>query len=251
MTDLRPEREGRSYGPSRDADGRNDREAFEAAVGQLADPLMDPLPGSAPAAQPRPDADRSAQNSGPGPGRPGTGPDAVPSPPRSASAGSGSPWFRPRQAAAQPQATVPEPQAQAPAEAQPQAPAVAQPSSYEEPARTYEDPAHPYEDPARPYVEQVGPYVGQAGPDVEQPRQPGPYAPIPDAETMALRQAEEGGDRGEPDVVSRETDASPVTPSATGGRAARRSRPGGRQTRPQAGTAWFPGGCRHRGLLGR
>ncbi|MFH8749313.1 class E sortase [Streptomyces rimosus] len=222
MTDLRPEREGRSYGPSRDADGTYDRGAFEAAVGQLADPLMDPLPGAPPAAQPRPDAERNAQNSGPGPDRPGTGPDAAPSPPRSASAGSGSPWFRPRQAAAQPQATAPEPQAQAPAEAQPQAPAVAQPSSYEESARTYEDPAHPYEDPARPYVEQVGPYVGQAGPDVEQPRQPGPYAPIPDAETMALRQAEEDGDRGGPDVVSRETDASPATPSATGGRAARR-----------------------------
>ncbi|MEU7254726.1 class E sortase [Streptomyces rimosus] len=222
MTDLRPEREGRSYGPSRDADGTYEREAFEAAVGQLADPLMDPLPGSPPTALPRPDADRSAQNSGPGPDRPGTGPEAVPSPPRSASAGSGSPWFRPRQAAAPPQATVPESQAPAQAEAQPQAPVVTQPSAYEEPARTYEEPAHPYEDPARPYVEQVGPYVGQAGPDVEQPRQPGPYAPIPDAETMALRQADEDGDRGEPDVVSRETDASPVTPSATGGRAARR-----------------------------
>ncbi|WP_455713648.1 class E sortase [Streptomyces rimosus] len=190
---------------------------------------MDPLPGAPPAAQPRPDTERNAQNSGPGPDRPGTGPDAAPSPSHSASAGGGSPWFRPRQAAAQPQATAPEPQAQAPAEAQPQAPTVARPSSYEEPARTYEDPAHPYEDPARPYedparpyVEQVGPYVGQAGPDVEQPRQPGPYAPIPDAETMALRQAEEDGDRGEPDVVSRETDASPVAPSVTGGRAARR-----------------------------
>ncbi|KOG64718.1 peptidase C60 family protein [Streptomyces griseoflavus] len=244
MTDLRPEREGRSYGPSRDADGTYDREAFEAAVGQLADPLMDPLPGRPPAAQPRPDVGRNAQNSGPGPDRPRTGPDAAPSPPRSASAGSGSPWFRPRQAATQPQATAPEPQpsaqapaqAQSPAEVQPQAPAVVQPSAYEAPARTYEDPAHPYEDPARPYVEQVGPYVGQAGPydgqagpymeqagpDVDHPRQPGPYAPISDAETMALRQAEEDGDRGETDVVSRETDASPVTPPVTGGRAARR-----------------------------
>ncbi|MER7394412.1 class E sortase [Streptomyces sp. NPDC000151] len=43
MTALRPEREGTSsYGPH---DPYDDSDAFEAAVGQLGDPLTDPLPG--------------------------------------------------------------------------------------------------------------------------------------------------------------------------------------------------------------
>ncbi|WP_394298728.1 class E sortase [Streptomyces rimosus] len=184
---------------------------------------MDPLPGPPPASQPRPDADRDTQGPGPGLSRPDTGPDAASSPSRSASASSGSPWFRPRQAETQTQATDPEPQPSA----QPQA--AAQPGPYEDLARPYVEQVDPYVeqvDPyveqSAPYVEQSAPYVEQSAPDEDQPGPPGPYAPIPDAETMALRQAEKGGDRGGPDVVSRETDASPTTPPTTGGRAARR-----------------------------
>nr|WP_307805782.1 class E sortase [Streptomyces chrestomyceticus] len=127
MTDLRPEREGRSYEPSRDADGSYDRAAFEAAVGRLDDPLTDPLPGRPPAREPQP-------------GRPGTGRDERPQPERPAgterpaqsgqpsqpgqpvqpmqspqpgqpsqsgqpaSGRSGSPWFRPHQAPVAPTA---------------------------------------------------------------------------------------------------------------------------------------------------
>ncbi|KAA6224087.1 class E sortase [Streptomyces albofaciens JCM 4342] len=229
-------------------------------MGQLADPLMDPLPGPPPAARPRPDADRNVQGPGPGsaPSRPEAGPNATPSPSlspplspshspssspsRSASASSGSPWFRPRQAATQTQATIPEPQPQPQPQSQPQSPpspqpeAAVQPGPYEDLARPYVDRVGPHVEQANPYVEQgdphveqadayieqAGPYVEQAGPGEDQPGQPGGYDPIPDAETMALRQAEEDTGRGGPDVVSRETDASPVTPPATGGRAARR-----------------------------
>ncbi|MEU7156241.1 class E sortase [Streptomyces chrestomyceticus] len=73
MTDLRPERDGRSYEPSRDADGSYDRAAFEAAVGQLDDPLTDPLPGLPPTREPRP-------------GRPGPGRDGRSQPERPAGA---------------------------------------------------------------------------------------------------------------------------------------------------------------------
>ncbi|MEU7591501.1 class E sortase [Streptomyces sp. NPDC039022] len=126
MTDLRPEREGRSYEPSREADGPYDREAFEAAVGRLDDPLTDPLPGRPPAREPRPGPGRTgrpqerpagaerpaqpvrstqhAQTSQPGqPGRsPQPGGPAQSGQP--ASGRSGSPWFRPHQAPVAPPA---------------------------------------------------------------------------------------------------------------------------------------------------
>ncbi|OKH99955.1 class E sortase [Streptomyces sp. CB02923] len=238
MTDLRREREGRSDEPSRDAGGTYGRDAFEAAVGQLDDPLTDPLPGNPPARERQPGPERNAQ---PGPAQP-------------APAKSGSPWFRPHQAPAAPPAPQrgPDPN-QAPhrtANGPIPGPAQTPASAYvAEPGPTPAPTADPFLNPSLdpPYV--PGPVSAAdsvAGapdplhasgavpaPDPLHARAPGPGPvsdPAYDAETMALRQAEErGGDRRGPDVVSRETepassasDPAASTSAVTGGRAARR-----------------------------
>ncbi|MFE0187092.1 class E sortase [Streptomyces sp. NPDC058989] len=204
MTALRPEREGRPYDPyeeqpyasqepygSQDPHGRPD--AFEAAVGQLDDPLNDPLPGRAsppptPAPAPTP--------------APGPTPSLLDQPGRGRRRGKpaeeglpGSPWFRPQQTP------------QRPASAAPPAP----------------------RGPQRPFGPASGaPRQGQSG-QIQRPSPsvsaPAPAAQGPDDETMALRQAEKGGggavSRETDTAVSRETSTSESAP-AVGGRAARR-----------------------------
>ncbi|MEV0370293.1 class E sortase [Streptomyces sp. NPDC050636] len=219
MTALRPEREGRSHDPYEPRHGseqqhehgpQGDQEqrgyepdpyghpdAFETAVGQLDDPLNDPLPGQAaptPAPEPAPEAYKQ------------------PAQPAQEAGTQGSPWFRPHHQGERP--------------AQPEPPATPEPQSYEPAPAAYDDvygglgygSAHePYTPAAEPIPDLF------AAPETPAP----PAAPEPrlDEETMALRQAEEPGAKGDGDavsretgVVSRETDAAP----APGGRAARR-----------------------------
>lgn len=272
MTDLRPEREGRSYEPSREADGPYDREAFEAAVGRLDDPLTDPLPGRPPAREPRPGpgqtgrpqperpagAERSAQpvrstqhvqSSQPGQPSQSGGP-AQSGPPTSGR--SGSPWFRPHQTPVAPPAQQ---QGQNGGNAIPGPDRTPAPPYAQDQAPTHASAPHPAPDPApnplpSPGVNPTpppGPVTASApapadptadpflNPVLDPPYVPGPVGtadpdPAHDAETMALRQAAEPvGDRGGPDVVSRETEpearasgSSASTPPVTGGRAARR-----------------------------
>ncbi|MFH8404640.1 class E sortase [Streptomyces sp. NPDC018019] len=130
-----------------------------------------------------PDAGRNAQ--GPGPGAPETGRDAAPSPARPASparpvsAGSGSPWFRPRQAPApaQAQATTAPPQTQSQACPQPQAPA--QP--------------RPYGAQPRPDANQPRPDANQLRPDADRPHldadRPRPYEAQPEPPAYSPAQA--------------------------------------------------------------
>ncbi|MGW8395397.1 class E sortase [Streptomyces lydicus] len=208
MTPLRPEREGRPYGPyepeqpyaPQDPHGPQEPygqpDEFEAAVGRLHDPLNDPLPGRTPPApgtgEPAPQA-----SSAPGTGRrrrhAAPAPSPAPAPPP-AGGSQGSPWFRPQQ--------------------EPVRPAQARPAA----------PTEPIPEPAAPPARTAPP--APAGRSAARSS-----APWLDEETMALalRQAEKRG-RGS---VSRETDAAvsretgsavsrETTSPASGGRAARR-----------------------------
>ncbi|MFF2805977.1 class E sortase [Streptomyces sp. NPDC058000] len=244
MTALRPEHEGRPYEPHEDPPytphepyaptdpyGRSD--AFETAVGQLDDPLNDPLPGRSAAPHPEPYAQDAPSGGGAG--------------------AAGSPWFRPRQ--------------DSPASPQPEMPGPRRSARHRKPG-TGDTPPAPRPAPAYgPETEiygQVnggfgrGGYAAPAGPIS------GPHgaaealtAPLPtippllpsrsgrsgrpapvdapprsDDETMALRQAEQSGSdavsRETSASVSRETDAATAvsrettTALETGGRAARR-----------------------------
>ncbi|WP_030798422.1 class E sortase [Streptomyces sp. NRRL S-337] len=229
MTDLRPEREGRSYEPHgpeqpyapQDPYGPPDLlgqpDAFEAAVGRLSDPLNDPLPGQD---APPPGTGRRRRHAAP-----------------PADEGPSSPWFRPHQ--------------------QPQPPAPPRP-----------DPATPQSygpDPAA-YGQAYGPRTrsGGRGPAPAAPEPipgpqtvaPPPAAPVPapapaapaamprrDDETMALRQAEKARPAGR-DAVSRETDAvsretgagvsRETTAAASGSAAEETPVPGGRAARRKA-----------------
>ena len=226
MTDLRPEREGRSpepYVPSPayepgDHYGQPPAhpDAFEAAVGQLHDPLNDPLPGQrtqspipAPASHEQAaQAAQAAQHAG----------------------RRGSPWFRPHQ----------QPEQQTGHQARPYDP---EPAAYEPDPAAYDAiyGAGQGQGRGRDYDAGYGTYTDPASTEpIFEPRRapvtPPPVAPAPataelrlDEETMALRQAEEPGARhgaggnddrsdADDDAVSRETDAAP----AQGGRAARR-----------------------------
>ncbi|MGG7572691.1 class E sortase [Streptomyces sirii] len=246
MTALRPEREGRPYDPyepeqpnasqeprgSQDPYGRPD--AFEAAVGQLDDPLNDPLPGQAsppptpaPASPPTPTPTPSLLDQ-PGRGRRRGKPAEEGLP--------GSPWFRPQPAQQQrPQQT---PQRQAPAA--PPAPRGPQPFGPESAAGSQGQ--SPSQGPRQGRNQRQGrvpgaraghaPYSPTPTPSVTPPATPSvsgpapsPAAQGPDDETMALRQAEKRGggtvSRETEAAVSRETSTS-VSTAAAGGRAARR-----------------------------
>ncbi|GCD44458.1 class E sortase [Streptomyces paromomycinus] len=271
MTDLRPGREGRSYEPSRDADGSYDREAFEAAVGQLDDPLTDPLPGRPPAREPGPGRPGAGRDERPQPERP-TGAERPPQPPQPAqppqpgrpsqagqpaSGRSGSPWFRPHQAPVAPPAqqqgqdrdrAIPGPdRAPTPPYGRSQAPAhTAAPNPVPhlapDPAPSPTSDPSPAPSPAPPPGPVTAP-TPAAGPDpflnpaLDPPYVPGPVGtvgpdPAYDAETMALRQAAEPvGDHGGTDVVSRETE--PEAP-ASGSSASTPSTTGGRAARRKA-----------------
>ncbi|WP_399088467.1 class E sortase [Streptomyces sp. BBFR2] len=214
MTATRPERDGTPHDPyavpgaSGDPYGGNG--AFEAAVGRLDDPLMDPLPGpggrhaptdggtnTAPGEQPGPAGPAPAGVPAPGgPGGPGVPTPGVPGGHArltgSPAPGHASPWFRPR------------PAEEALADGTPPGPA------------TGFGPETPT---GRHAAAGPGPaQVPAFGPAVAPPRAPGPSAPpvapvtagpVTDDETMALRQAERagipGGDPFGSDVVSRET----------------------------------------------
>ncbi|WP_181923786.1 class E sortase [Streptomyces inhibens] len=224
MTALRPEREGRSYEPyepeppyvPQDPHGPQDPygqpDAFEAAVGQLNDPLNDPLPNqAAPEPGPYPQGPQALQA--------GHGRHAAPA----QGERTGSPWFRPHQ--------EPELPAPAPAPARPHQPARANPQSYgPEPAA--HDQGHGSRsghDPHPASTEPISvPYTAPEAPVSPAPAPATASAAAPwrgDDETMALRQAEKSGG----DAVSRETDTdvsreteTPAPTSAPGGRAARR-----------------------------
>ncbi|MFG2138698.1 class E sortase [Streptomyces sp. NPDC048650] len=254
MTALRPEREERPYEPydpaqpyaSEQPDGPQDPygpsepyghpDAFEAAVGQLDDPLNDPLPGQAtpapePGAYERPERPaRHAANDTAG---------------RHA-ASDGSPWFRPQREDEHPGPPVPLPGPR--------------PGSYGAAShwpRNFgpEPTAHGH---APGHGDGTGHGTGQESGTAAEPMRkpyaaPRPPAPAPvppplagtqtDDETMALRQAEEPGAGRDGAVVSRETtgsgDVSRETdaPPASGGRAARRkaaqeaAKRGGRRAR--------------------
>ncbi|MGW7572721.1 class E sortase [Streptomyces sp. NPDC054765] len=252
MTDLRPEREGRSYEPDgpqqsyapqeprgpQDPYGQPD--AFEVAVGQLDDPLNDPLPG------------RAAPAPAPGPyGQAGRGRRRGKA--AQEDGAQGSPWFRPHlepEGPPRPDRQPPRPDRQPPRpDRQPHG---AGPAAYGQGHATGHDSGHG----PRPGV------TAPISPPYAAPETPASYAPAPavrsapaaaaaatpwpdDNETMALRQAErpdETVSRETGDSVSRETDASTATATATatagsGGRAARRkaaqeaAKRGGRRAR--------------------
>ncbi|MFE3772924.1 class E sortase, partial [Streptomyces sp. NPDC059122] len=249
MTALRPEREGRPYEPHEDPPytphepyaptapyRRSD--AFETAVGQLDDPLNDPLPGRSPAPHPDPYAQDAP------PARTGGGAGAE-----------GSPWFRPR----------PDP----PASPRPEAPAPQRPARHRKPGPGDTPPATrsaPAYGPEAEIYGQVnggfgrGSYAAPTGP-ISGPHsphgvaealtaplptippllpsrsgRPGRPAPVDapprsDDETMALRQAEQPGS----DAVSRETSAtvSPGTDPAVSRVTTTAPGSGGRAARPQ------------------
>ncbi|WP_180985426.1 class E sortase [Streptomyces sp. CB02959] len=264
MTALRPEREGRPYEPHEDPPytphepyaptapyRRSD--AFETAVGQLDDPLNDPLPGRSPAPHPDPYAQDAP------PARTGGGAGAE-----------GSPWFRPRpDPPASPRPEAPAPQRpEAPAPQRPEAPAPQRSARHRKPGPGDTPPATrsaPAYGPEAETYGQVnggfgrGSYAAPTGP-ISGPHsphgvaealtaplptippllpsrsgRPGRPAPVDapprsDDETMALRQAEQPGSdavsRETSATVSRETDAAvsreTTTALETGGRAARR-----------------------------
>ncbi|MEU5210876.1 class E sortase [Streptomyces sp. NPDC020742] len=214
MTATRPEREGRSsdpyeqppYGPQ----GRyRQPDAFEAAVGQLNDPLNDPLPGQqAPPPSAAPGTGRRRRHAAPGPTQ-------EPAPTDGAQ---GSPWFRPHQ---QPEQQAPAGPIRAPYTA-PEAPQAAQPS----PASTPVTP--PAAPPSAPWPnDDATMALRQAekgrGDDVS-------------------RETGAGVSRETETAVSRETTSS-ATPPAVGGRAARRkaaqeaAKRGGRRRRHSGATS--------------
>lgn len=228
MTALRPEREGsshepyepdRSYaaqGPYGPQEPPGQADAFEEAVGQLNDPLNDPLPGHA---SPAPASPVPA----PTPyGQPGRGRRR--GKPAEEGVRQGSPWFRPH---LEPDTSRPDRQPHGPQTAAPGA-------GYEAaPRRVSPGPiARPYAAPAAPVSPAPAPAAAAA-----------PAPGRNDDETMALRQAEKpAGDpvsRETETTVSRETAAEPAP---TGGRAARRkaaqeaAKRGGRRGR-HGGTA--------------
>ncbi|MFI7103840.1 class E sortase [Streptomyces sp. NPDC050161] len=266
MTTTRPERDGRSQdpydqpSPGYEAAGTYGGDAaFEAAVGQLNDPLTDPLPGPAgtygagTADAPSGPDSSTGQQQGPA-GRTGARPSSEQA--RQAPRGQGSPWFRPH-----PQT----PQTQPPADEAATAPhsgeqpydggyAPRSGSAYgtgreagygtgQEPHSVHGDPisvppaADPFSggEPAAPRPAAARPFRSAAVPPPASPV-PSPHpGPGLDESTMALRQAEEsaatGGKShagGDGDDVSRETDStmglsvSRETDPAPGGRAARR-----------------------------
>ncbi|KIF75546.1 peptidase C60 family protein [Streptomyces sp. 150FB] len=195
MTALRPENEAGYGGPYEDA------EAFEAAVGGLADPLNDPLP---------------EQQPGAGAGG-GTG------------AGPGSPWFRDDAAGHEQQAPVPGPgpvRASVPKHAAPaSAPAPVPPAEPVPVPVAAQDPVSEWSD---DYYNQ---YVSEEPqPDLEAisapaPADPVPAAPVPvrqpdpvprlDDETVALRTADVP-------ALAEPRPEPPAAGGATGGRAERR-----------------------------
>ncbi|WP_326619705.1 class E sortase [Streptomyces decoyicus] len=214
MTDLRPEREGRSYEPNdpqqsyapqephgQDPYGHPD--AFEAAVEQLDDPLNDPLPGQAsPAPAPAPY------------GQPGRGRRRGKA--AQEGGGQGSPWFRPHLEPERP--------------SRPDRPSYgAETAAYGQGYGSGHDSRPAPTDPIpRTYAAPEAPVPPAPAPAVR----PAPAAaavPTPwldDNETMALRQAEEPGgetvSRETEDSVSRETETSDAANPASVGRAARR-----------------------------
>ncbi|WP_206301203.1 class E sortase [Streptomyces populi] len=189
MTALRPERDSSPYGGEAAYGGAG---AFEAAVGGLADPLTDPLPGQGQAVPQQ------------GYGHGGYGPD----------------WYAAQQQeqAAQMQAAqayavqAQAVRAQAPAQAMPYTPAAA-PSYADEYERTY---APPYQEPATPHHRgpAAAPTAAPMTAPVAEPVVPGPRL---DDQTVALRLP------GSPTRAERRAGAagSGAAP-APGGRAARR-----------------------------
>ncbi|MFG3113225.1 class E sortase [Streptomyces sp. NPDC048197] len=230
MTDLRPEREGRSFEPHgpeepyapQDPYGPPDPlgqpDAFEAAVGRLSDPLNDPLPGQD---APPPGTGRRRRHAAP-----------------PADEGPSSPWFRPHQ----------EPPPPAPARPDP-----ATPRSYGPDPAAYGQAYGPRtrsRGPAPTAPEPIpGPQTAAAPPAAPVPAPAAPAVPAPaamprrDDETMALRQAEKAGPAGR-GAVSRETDADSretgagvsreTTTTASGSAAAETPVPGGRAARRKA-----------------
>ncbi|MEU9110733.1 class E sortase [Streptomyces sp. NPDC048483] len=241
MTALRPEREGRPnepyesdqpyaseqrpapQAPHDPLDPYGPPDAFEAAVGQLSDPLNDPLPGQA------------AQPPAPGPE-----PYEQPGPPAQHAASDGSPWFRPHREGEQPGPLDPPP---AP-EPHSYGPTARRPGIFGPEPGAY-DQGRDYGPGYETFTAADSTPAPYAAPEPPAPAAPAPVSPPPSAagsqqddETMALRQAEEpstGRDGADvsretddhadvsretdaDDAVSRETSAAP----APGGRAARR-----------------------------
>ncbi|MGW2021279.1 class E sortase [Streptomyces decoyicus] len=215
MTDLRPEREGRSYEPNdsqqsyapQEPHGPQDPygypDAFEAAVEQLDDPLNDPLPGQA------------APAPAPGPyGQPGRGRRRGKA--AQEGGGQGSPWFRPHLEPERP--SRPDGQSYG-------AETAAYGQGYGSGHGSRPGPTEPI---SQPYAAPEAPVPPAPAPAVS-PTPATATAPTPwldDNETMALRQAEEHGgesvSRETEDAVSRETETSDAANPASGGRAARR-----------------------------
>ncbi|MEV5122840.1 class E sortase [Streptomyces decoyicus] len=215
MTDLRPEREGRSYEPDdsqqsyapQEPHGPQDPygypDAFEAAVEQLDDPLNDPLPGQA------------APAPAPGPyGQPGRGRRRGKA--AQEGGGRGSPWFRPHLEPERP--SRPDGQSYG-------AETAAYGQGYGSGHGSRPGPTEPI---SQPYAAPEAPVPPAPAPAVN-PAPATATAPTPwldDNETMALRQAEEPGgesvSRETEDAVSRETETSDAANPASGGRAARR-----------------------------
>ncbi|MFF4950731.1 class E sortase [Streptomyces chattanoogensis] len=241
MTSLRPEREGRSSEPYESDRGYASEQssapqesydpldpyghpdAFEAAVGQLNDPLSDPLPGRSP----RPE--------------PGPGPYEQPGRPARHAGGDGSPWFRPHREAEQPGPPDPPPGPEPHSyEAAPRRPRGFGPESaaYGQSREHHQNPGRGYSSGYETY--QAAKSIAEAYAAPEPPASVSVPASAAEAqrddETMALRQAEEpGASHGEDDVsretradVSRETEAEDAVSRETsaalapGGRAARR-----------------------------
>ncbi|MFC9228207.1 class E sortase [Streptomyces decoyicus] len=215
MTDLRPEREGRSYEPNdpqqshapQEPHGSQDPygypDAFEAAVEQLDDPLNDPLPGQA------------APAPAPGPyGQPGRGRRRGKA--AQEGGGQGSPWFRPHLEPERP--SRPDGQSYG-----------AETAAYGQGYGSGHDSRPGSADPiSQPYAAPEAPVRPAPAPAMS-PAPAAATAPTPwldDNETMALRQAEEPGgetvSRETEDAVSRETERSDAANPASGGRAARR-----------------------------
>ncbi|KAB1986662.1 class E sortase [Streptomyces triticiradicis] len=210
MTALRPERDSSPYGGEAAYGGAG---AFEAAVGGLADPLTDPLPGQG----------QGVPQQGYGHG--GYGPDwyAAQQQEQAARLQAAQAQAAQMQAAQMQAAQMRAAQAQAaqayavqaqavrpqtPAQAMPYTPAAA-PSYADEYERTY---APPYQEPATPHHR--GPAAAPTAAPLAEPLVPGPP---PDDETVALRLP------GSPTRVERRARAAdggavPVS----GGRAARR-----------------------------
>ncbi len=252
MTALRPEREGRPYEPyvpsqqyapqdqHEPPDPYKQPEAFEAAVGQLSDPLNDPLPGrAAPAQAASQDSHADAAQPAGEPAEAGHDP-----------ARQGSPWFRPH---LEPEQTAQQPPARpsaggsgtygpsAPRRQRRQVPGQAGPNQgYPSGYESYTAPAEPRPEPYAPTEPFTRPKP--SAPAATPAPVPTP-SPVPekawDDETMALRQAEKPGAGRDADAVSRETDAAP----SAGGRAARRkaaqeaAKRGGKHGRHGAGAA--------------